>query len=65
MNVIAPRGVEINLAACSSLAWSQDGGRTAVAEDFRLIKRPLLRNARSEHDVPAIHHGNLIVVTSA
>jgi exopolysaccharide/PEP-CTERM locus tyrosine autokinase len=44
---------------------TQDGGRTAVAEDFRLIKRPLLRNARGGDETPAIHHGNLIVVTSA
>lgn len=66
MDVIAPRSVEINLARLQQLGMvTQDGGRTAVAEDFRLIKRPLLRNARGEHDVPAIHHGNLIVVTSA
>jgi len=66
------RHVELDLARLASLGMvTHDGGRTAVAEDFRAIKRPLLRNARAEpgspHDRHAqpIHHGNLIVVTSA
>lgn len=60
------RHVDINLARMYQLGMvTQDGGRTAVAEDFRLIKRPLLRNARGDGDTPPIHHGNLIVVTSA
>ena len=43
---------------------THDGGRIAVAEDFRNIKRPLLRNARGgEGNI--IKHGNLIIVTSA
>jgi len=42
----------------------RDGGRTSVAEDFRIIKRPLLRNARAS-GTESIRHGNLIVVTSA
>ncbi|NYE60099.1 exopolysaccharide/PEP-CTERM locus tyrosine autokinase [Duganella sp. 1224] len=62
----APRHVEINLARLQQLGMvTQDGGRTSVAEDFRMIKRPLLRNARGSADAPAIRHGNLIVVTSA
>jgi exopolysaccharide/PEP-CTERM locus tyrosine autokinase len=60
------RHVDINLARMHQLGMvTQDGGRTAAAEDFRLIKRPLLRNARGDGDTPPIHHGNLIVVTSA
>ncbi|NRR30573.1 tyrosine-protein kinase family protein [Oxalobacteraceae bacterium] len=56
--------VEINLARLQQLGMvTQDGGRTSVAEDFRIIKRPLLRMARGEHG--AIEQGNLIVVTSA
>ena len=43
---------------------THDGGRIAVAEDFRNIKRPLLRNARGAEG-NAIKHGNLIIVTSA
>jgi exopolysaccharide/PEP-CTERM locus tyrosine autokinase len=61
-----PRHVEINLARLHQRGMvTHDGGRTTVAEDFRIIKRPLLRNARGENDVPPIRHGNLIVVTSA
>ncbi len=62
----APRHIEINLERLSQLGMvTHDGGRTPVAEDFRIIKRPLLRNARGDHDIPALRHGNLIVVTSA
>ncbi|MYM35025.1 AAA family ATPase [Duganella sp. FT94W] len=66
MDARTPRHVEINLARLHQLGMvTQDGGRTAVAEDFRIIKRPLLRNARGGEDATAIRHGNLIVVTSA
>jgi exopolysaccharide/PEP-CTERM locus tyrosine autokinase len=43
---------------------THEGGRTPAAEDFRIIKRPLLRNLRSDA-APPIRNGNLIVVTSA
>lgn len=61
------RQVDINLARLSQLGMvTHDGGRTVVAEDFRIIKRPLLRNARGDGgQAGAIRHGNLIVVTSA
>ena len=55
----------INLARLHQMGMvTQDGGRTAAAEDFRIIKRPLLHNARDSH-AAGIRHGNLIVVTSA
>ena len=61
----APRHVEIDLDRLQQLGMvTHDGGRTPAAEDFRLIKRPLLRRARGE-DGEAIPQGNLIVVTSA
>jgi len=57
--------VDINLDRLRQLGMvTLEGGRTSVAEDFRVIKRPLLRNARGEGEA-AIRHGNLIVVTSA
>lgn len=60
-----PKYCDINLARLHQLGMvTHDGGRTAVAEDFRIIKRPLLRNAR-EAGASAIKHGNLIIVTSA
>jgi len=56
---------EINLARMSLRGMvSHDGGRVAVAEDFRNIKRPLLRNARRAEG-NTIKHGNLIIVTSS
>lgn len=60
-----PKYCDINLARLQQLGMvTQDGGRTPLAEDFRIIKRPLLRNAR-EADSKTIKHSNLIVVTSA
>ena len=60
-----PRYVDINLARLHQLGMvTQDGGRTSAAEDFRIIKRPLLRNAH-EAVGQGRKNGNLIVVTSA
>jgi exopolysaccharide/PEP-CTERM locus tyrosine autokinase len=62
---VLPNYRDINLARLHQLGMvTHDGGRTSVAEDFRIIKRPLLRNARAA-GAAAIRHGNLIVVTSA
>jgi exopolysaccharide/PEP-CTERM locus tyrosine autokinase len=59
------RLADINLLRLQQLGMiTHEGGRTGVAEDFRIIKRPLLRSARGL-DVAPIHHGNLIIVTSA
>ncbi|WP_370663316.1 XrtA-associated tyrosine autokinase [Massilia mucilaginosa] len=59
------REVDINLARLQQMGMvTYDGGRTSVAEDFRIIKRPLLRNARAAVS-GGVRHGNLIVVTSA
>jgi exopolysaccharide/PEP-CTERM locus tyrosine autokinase len=60
------RCVDLNLARLTQLGMvTHDGGRTPVAEDFRIIKRPLLRNARGDRDLAPLRHGNLIIVTSA
>jgi protein-tyrosine kinase len=59
------RFADINLTRLQQLGMvTHDGGRTGVAEDFRIIKRPLLRSVRGL-DGPPVPHGNLIVVTSA
>ena len=39
--------------------------RSAIAEEYRTIKRPLLLNIAGDPVTPAIPHGNLIMVTSA
>ena len=40
------------------------GGRTALVEDFRIIKRPLIKAAFAER-VPGENPGNLIMITSS
>ena len=61
----SPRYRELNLPRLQEQGMlTHAGGRSAVAEDFRIIKRPLLRQARAS-GADAIRHGNLIVVTSA
>ncbi|CAN7319320.1 XrtA-associated tyrosine autokinase [Pseudoduganella sp. LjRoot289] len=59
------RHVELDLERMAQLGMvTHEGGRTPAAEDFRIIKRPLLRNLRGDNGV-TIRNGNLIVVTSA
>jgi receptor protein-tyrosine kinase len=40
-------------------------GRNKIAEEYRLIKRPLLANAFGHGDNPIVENGNLIMVTSS
>jgi protein-tyrosine kinase len=59
------RFVDINLARLHQMGIvTHDGGRTPAAEDFRIIKRPLLRSAVAAVKAGS-RNGNLIVVTSA
>jgi protein-tyrosine kinase len=61
----AVRFVDINLARLHQMGMvTHDGGRTPAAEDFRIIKRPLLRSAAGAVG-QGRRNGNLIVVTSA
>jgi protein-tyrosine kinase len=56
------RRVDIDLARLQALGMvTAEGGRTGAAQDFRIIKRPVLRAARASGSAKA----NLIVVTSA
>jgi protein-tyrosine kinase len=59
------KSIEINLARLSELGFiTAGGGRSMIAEQFRMIKRPLLKKAfepRIENGNP----GNLIMVTSS
>ncbi|WP_342116959.1 XrtA-associated tyrosine autokinase [Pseudoduganella sp. OTU4001] len=66
---VAPPGetgfADINLVRMRQRGMiTHESGRTSVAEDFRIIKRHLLKDARAS-GTSAIPHGNLIVVTSA
>ena len=57
--------IDINLLRLHQMGMvTHDGGRTPAAEDFRIIKRPLLRAAAAAV-AAGTPNGNLIVVTSA
>jgi receptor protein-tyrosine kinase len=59
------RGV-VNLARLKLAgALTPDAGRSRIAEEYRLIKRPLLINAFGQGGNPPVRNGNLIMVTSS
>ena len=61
----AGKRVEINLERLAAKNMiTSDGGRNPVAEEFRVIKRPLIENAFSTDGRP-VNRNNLIMVTSA
>ncbi len=58
--------IEINLARLQQLGMvTPDGGRSSIAEEFRLIKRPLIEKAFERKAGSQAKHGNLIMVTSS
>ncbi len=62
---VTSRRIEIDLAALASAGLLvPDAPRSALADQFRVIKRPLVRNARGRAPVK-VANGNLIMVTSA
>ena len=59
------RRVEIDLEALSAAGIvSPNAPRSQIADQYRVIKRPLIRNAMGK-GASVIAHGNLIMVTSA
>ena len=59
------RRVEIDLDALSAAGIvSPNAPRSQIADQFRVIKRPLIRNAMGK-GASVIANGNLIMVTSA
>lgn len=61
----ASRLENINLAKLRQAGMiTPDGERSQIAEQFRLIKRPLIMNAFSQGAAP-VKNGNLIMVTSS
>lgn len=58
--------VSIDLERLHNLGMvTPDGGRTPIAEEFRLIKRPLIEKAFDRSSGIASGHGNLVMVTSS
>lgn len=59
------RRVEVDLAQLAAKGIiTPDAPRTQVADEFRIIKRPLLGNAQGKGQAP-VDRGNLIMVTSS
>ena len=59
------RMLNIDLMRLANLGMvTPDKPRSGLAEQFRIIKRPLIRNAQGLGAVP-VEHGNLIMVTSS
>lgn len=57
--------VELDLARLAGLGFvTPDMPRTRIADEFRIVKRPLIANASPAKAMP-IKHGNLIMVTSS
>lgn len=59
------RRVEIDLGRLAAAGFvTPDAPRSRIADQFRLIKRPLIANAKGR-GVVAVAHANLVMVTSA
>jgi exopolysaccharide/PEP-CTERM locus tyrosine autokinase len=59
------RRVELDLIKLRSMGFvTPESGATKIADEFRVIKRPIIRNALGL-DGSRIKHGNLVMVTSA
>lgn len=57
--------VELDLVMLAKLGFvTPDSPRSRIADEFRIVKRPLIANASGKGMVP-IKNGNLIMVTSA
>ncbi len=60
------RRVNVDLRRLKAMGMvTPDAGRDRIAEEFRLIKRPLLAKAFGHGDTPRIPRGNLIMITSS
>jgi len=59
------RSIDINLSRLRQLGFvTPDAPTSAIADEFRVVKRPIIHNALGKSD-PKVRHGNLIMVTSA
>lgn len=60
----APKRIEINLERLAEMGFLTPGGRSLISEQFRMIKRPLLKQAFAPREANS-NPGNLIMVTSS
>lgn len=63
--IVAPPQVEIDLERLSKMGYvTPQAPSSRRAEEFRMVKRPLLTNARGNSAAPVVH-ANRVMVTSA
>src|SRR5574337_1456163 len=63
--VATSKRVEIDLAKLEAAGIvTPNAPRSRIADEYRVIKRPLISNAMGR-GAAALHHGNLIMITSA
>jgi len=63
--VVTSRRVDLDLQALQAAGIvTPNAPRTNIADQFRVVKRPLILNAMGKGAAP-VNHGNLIMVTSA
>lgn len=63
--ILSQRG-SVDMARLKQMGiLTPDAGRNKIAEEYRLIKRPLLANAFGHGETPPLPHGNMIMVTSS
>jgi receptor protein-tyrosine kinase len=59
------RRVEIDLAALAAVGYvTPDAPRTQIADEFRVLKRPVIKNAQ-DGSASSVRHANCVMVTSA
>ena len=59
------RQVDINLARLNTLGFvTPDAPTSRIADEFRVVKRPIIRNALGQGE-SKVKHGNLVMITSA
>jgi len=64
--VISSQHGEVDIGRLMAMgAVTPESGRSKIAEEYRLIKRPLLANAFGHGGVERVRNGNLIMVTSS
>jgi len=64
--IVGSKHGTVNLARLKLAgALTPDAGRSKIAEEYRLIKRPLLSNAFGQGGSARVPNGNLIMVTSS
>ena len=64
--LVAARRVDIDLERLRERGFvTPDAPKSQIADEFRVIKRPIIRNARASHGAAVAQPTNLVMVTSA